>query len=257
MKHISQLVIGASVLGSGAAVAAEKDSAVIEPGIVPGSEFVQAFRHRKANTPSGASAILYNDMKKRNLISEDGRMHLFPVSGILASYLKASGACVRFASTVFEIKPSGGGYIVSFCGESGIEHIFAENLLDTTPLGVLHGGAKGMCIQKSLCAMLAGEGGGDSENITFRSGRFEGETVMELKLPFSCDISEGRRLMAEEWQKLKLPNTRLAAVAEEFCYDFERPVRLEISPHRIWMPSASYGDLFTAFEEGHQCISAI
>lgn len=257
MKHISQLVIGASVLGSGAAVAAEKDSAVIEPGIVPGSEFVQAFRHRKANTPSGASAILYNDMKKRNLISEDGKMHLFPVSGILASYLKASGACVRFASTVFEIKPSDGGYIVSFCGESGIEHIFAEKLLDTTPLGVLHGAADGVRIQKSICAMLVGGGGEDSENITFRSGRFAGETVMELKVPFSCDISEGRRLMAETFETLSLKKARLAAVAEEFCYDFEKPVRVEISPHRIWMPSASYGDLFTAFEEGHQCISAI
>lgn len=257
MKHISQLVIGASVLGSGAAVAAEKNSAVTEPGIVVGSEFVQAFRHRYTETPSGASVCLYNEMMKRNAVSDDGRLHLFPISGILAYYLKNSGAEVRFAQTVVDISPENGGYIVTLCGESGIERIFAEKILDTTSLGALHDAAKNFKINKSLCAMLLGNGGENTENVTFRKGRFDGETIMELALDFSCGLCEARQKMAEVWAELKLGGVQLAAVADEFCYDFCEPVTAEISPGWVWKPSVSYGSLFSAYEEGLKCISVI
>lgn len=288
------LILGATVFGSAAAYACGRDYVLLEEGITPGWEFVTAFRHRPfapigtVGTTGTAGAVgkknysaptclLYEDFKKRNCIAEDGGLHLFPLSGLLSLRLIESrktpgaGGEIHFSTVVTEIVPQDGGFFVRATGLDGEMTFFAEKILDTTSLGVLHRLKENHSIRKALCGMLVGpcepmedppaETGTtkETEGFSVIRGRFDDEFILRRRLSFDTDWPQARLALHESWKKVwaRFPECRFTVSALEFDYEFDAPVEEQADAGRLWCPSVSYGSLFDAFEGGLRCVTHI
>ena len=299
MNKTSLLIIGATVLGTAAAITSGGDYVLLEEGVTPGWEFVSAFRHRpfgdiqnsddqqqvnERGKTQGINALqqsgereekqgfvgsrqfseptkrLYDGLLRRNCISEDGGLHLFPVAGLLASCLLEKPGEVHFSTVVTNIIPKDGGYLVEASGLDGKMSFWAERILDTTSLGVLHSLAADCAIQKGLCGMLAGPCEElEEEAISIVKGRFDNEYILRLCLPFDTAWPQARLALHEAWQQVwkRFPNCRFTVSALEYDYEFGAPVAQEVEPGWLWRPSVSCGNLFEAFAGGIQCVTRI
>lgn len=252
MKKVQLLIIGATVLGTAAALK-EKDVMIIDNSMLCGAEFVQAYKKTRVDmTLASDAGVLYEPMRRMNIISDEGYVHLLPVGGVLASLLKEAGVYVSFFTQAFEISKITDGFIVKVSNQNGIETIFAEKILDTTSNGTMHGLFEEYDVKKSICATLVGPSGEASDNYSFIRGRFDNETVLELNVDKNDTFGEARCRINKLWQDIhkKLPETRFATCAQRFAYEFSEAVKREVMPGWTWQPSVSYGDLFAAFKEG-------
>ena len=269
MEKTSLLIIGATVLGTAAAISSSGDYVLLEEGVTPGWEFVSAFRHRPFGDIQGSDGLqpfseptrrLYDGLLRRNCIGEDGGLHLFPVAGLLASCLLEKPGEVHFSTVVTNIIPKDGGYLVEASGLDGKMSFWAERILDTTSLGVLHSLAADCAIQKGLCGMLVGPCEElEEEAISIVKGRFDNEYILRLYLPFDTAWPQARLALHEAWQQVwkRFPNCRFTVSALEYDYEFGAPVAQEVEPGWLWRPSVSCGNLFEAFEGGIQCVTRI
>ena len=252
MKKVQLLIIGATVLGTAAALR-KKDVMIIENSMLCGAEFVQAYRKTKVDMSLISDVSeLSEPMKNMNIISDDGYVHLLPVGGVLASLLLKNDIDVSFFTQVFEIKKTDSGFVIKVSNENGIETVFAERILDTTSNGSMHCLFEEYDVRKSVCATLAGPSGEATDDYSFIRGRFDNETILELNVDKNCTFGEARCKINKLWQDIhkKLPKTRFATCAQRFAYEFPEAVKREVMPGWTWQPSVSYGDLFTAFKEG-------
>ena len=252
MKKVQLLIIGATVLGTAVALK-EKDVMIIGNSMLCGAEFVQAYKKTGVDmTLVSDVGALYEPMRRMNIISDEGYVHLLPVGGVLASLLKEAGVYVSFFTQVFEISKSNNGFAVKVSNENGIETIFAEKILDTTSKGTMHSLFEEYDVRKSICATLSGPSGEAYDDYSFIRGRFDNETVLELNVDKNCTFGEARCKINKLWQDIhkKFPKTRFATCAQRFAYEFLESVKREVIPGWTWQPSVSYGDLFTAFKEG-------
>lgn len=299
MNKTSLLIIGATVLGTAAATSSGGDYVLLEEGVTPGWEFVSAFRHRpfgdiqnsgdqqqvsERGKTQGINAFqqsgeqkekqgfvgsrqfseptkrLYDGLLRRNCISEDGGLHLFPAAGLLASCLLERQGEVHFSTVVTNIMSKDGGYLVEASGLDGKMSFWAERVLDTTSLGVLHPLAVDCVIQKSLCGMLVGQCEElEEEPLSLVKGRFDNEYILRLRLPFDISWPQARLALHEAWQQVwkRFPACRFTVSALEYDYEFDAPVAREVKAGWQWRPSVSCGNLFEAFEGGIQCVTHI
>lgn len=140
-----------------------------------------------------------------------------------------------------------GGFYVTLFDAQGAHGLLAERIVDTRADG------QG---KKALCAALnppKGEGLPELPGAQVLRGPIAGEYVLKLPLPDGASWPQARSLLHAYWQANAKDGWEIAAVAPNFVYDYDHPVIEEIEPGRFACISASFGDLFAAWEGGEAC----
>lgn len=269
--HTDCVVIGASVLGCGYALAHSESCVIIEPSMLLASEFGSVYRFESAKEP-GACSIetkeLYDDMVKRNIL-RDGRLSSIPVSAMLAKRLVEKKVPVVLSACIIDISRSGDGYTVTYFGTDGERKVNCKYILDTAAIGTLHDKCCGFNYSKHLSAVLCFEKKCEfteqdikaiesvkAENVRIVKGRFKDEYALKLRIGNDTDYAEARKEIVDCFLKLKedkLAGWKIAAISSFFDYEFENSLKIEAAKNFLWMPSAAYNNLFEAFEGGLLC----
>ena len=217
--------------------------------MLPGSEYVAGMNmapYRGEALGAGARALL-DECRAGGLVNAAGEIHLPPIQAMLARRLKDSGAQVRLYTRALEAAPVDGGFYVTLFDAQGAHGLLAERIVDTRADG------QG---KKALCAALnppKGEGLPELPGAQVLRGPIAGEYVLKLPLPDGASWPQARSLLHAYWQANAKDGWEIAAVAPNFVYDYDHPVIEEIEPGRFACISASFGDLFAAWEGGEAC----
>ena len=249
MEHTRLLILGATVSAVALACARGSECVLVEEGMLPGSEYVAGMNMapcRGEATGAGARALL-DECRAGSLVNAAGEIHLPPIQAMLARRLKDSGAKVHLYTRVLEAAPVDGGFYVTLFDAQGAHGLLAERIVDTRADG------RG---KKALCAALnlpKGEGLPELPGVQVLRGPIAGEYVLKLPLPDGASWPQARSLLHAYWQANAKDGWEIAAVAPNFVYDYAHPVVEEVEPGRFACISASFGDLFAAWEGGEAC----
>lgn len=249
MEHTRLLILGATVSGIALARARGSECALVEEGMLPGSEYVAGMNmapYRGEALGAGARALL-DECRAGGLVNAAGEIHLPPIQAMLARRLKDSGARVRLYTRVLDVTPVDGGFYVTLFDAQGAHGLLAERIVDTRADG------QG---KKALCAALnppKGEGLPELPGAQVLRGPIAGEYVLKLPLPDGASWPQARSLLHAYWQANAKDGWEIAAVAPNFVYDYDHPMVEQTEPGRFACISASFGDLFAAWEGGEAC----
>ncbi len=258
---VQEIIIGATALGCAYACENPASCMILEPSMLVGSEFSAVFRCYPVDmgaelSESGQRFRL--ELLRRNLVDQDGRISIVPVSGMLAERIIEKDIPVQLMARVETVKKTAQGYDILYFGMDGYAHISCGRIIDTTQTGALRGAAEGIAYKKSLSAMLSSdkrheEYQSEDGNVSILQGRFETEQALRVYVKGDADYQHARARLMSEWDKLsekELDGRRIAAIAAFFDYEYEKPVNRELSKNYTWTPSASYGNVLDAFEAG-------
>jgi hypothetical protein len=257
--HIPILIIGATFTGIGIAAAARERSLIIEQGAQPGSEFISSYRQGVnwdylPHTEAGNR--LRQELIERNVLGDNGRVHIPAALPILCRYLESERLPVMLMTSVVSIIKRKDDFEVTLIHTSGLQTIIAEQIIDTTG----RGWGKDTSLpatRKSLNAMLHNPESSSSLPQTFDSrmtvsiGRFVTGAILELELHPDDDWITARRKLHSLWsgRPESWRSWSIAAIADAFDYRTARgPVSME--KNRIRLPSCAYSNLLEAYEAG-------
>lgn len=251
MKKYKTAVFGTTVLaaavaetlGGGAVVIEKSESAATDCTSCINMPYSKIYRGGSPKTEG-----FFKDLEERNLIGEDGTVHVFPVAGVTAK--RFIMADTLLSTDVISVGKAAGGYEITIFNIDGFSKIYAENILDTTPTGVINTNPSELNFTKYLRSLISGEG--EPEEAAIVRGRFENEFTYSVEAEKYEGYSSAARRLHEAWQKIAVKNRgyEMSAVAPQFAYIYDAPVRREIDKNYIFVPSASFADLGSAYEEG-------
>jgi len=267
MQKVPVVIFGATVCGIAAATIKSDKIIIIEKSMLLGSEFISSMNIKSCKTPfeSELALAFSEDLKKRGLLSENGEFHIFPVSGLLADYLRKSGSSVLLMTDVVSIESCSEGFKVKIYNTDGFSEIFSEKIIDTTSEGLFLKNRYDLAPRKSICAMLLCDSGRDicgynDEEALILKGKFTNEYVLKVKISSNTDWPEAREILHNYWEKQRhtiFAGWKIASVASAFSYDFKEEVSVEVQKGWLWKPSASYADLLSAYEGGVKCAATL
>ncbi len=249
-KYYDTVILGATFLGLGAALAKGKDVAVIEKGSLFGAEYVDCFRSAKETEFEPKTMLgqhFFAELKARGLVAENGQLYQAPAVYVLSSFLKEKEIDIYMMTEVISIEKTEAGYRITIFNTQGFSTIETKRILDTTNLGTGHNLGKTIAWSKSLNVILYNPDKQKLEGLSFNSA----SGLYFYKMPVEQDISRYEameRLVAME-KELTEKNMRISAIAQEFAYDLE-PVMKQADEHFIWQPSCAYINLTEAYDKG-------
>ncbi len=276
MKKLSLLVIGATFYGISAAATVMKtiiDSdnnkvLVIEKTMLLGSEFIDSMNIKQCDGEYNTEPAqeFMKDMISRGLLNEKGEVHVFPVAGMLAVFVKAGRIPVLLMTDIVSTEKGNGGYIVTLFNSDGFTQLFTKRIIDTTSEGVLPAFKYDISYNKSICAMLMSDGGKNPDNYAdgntqVLKGRFPDEYVLKVGLDIEDSWPVAREKLHNYWcskASTEFAGWKIASIAAAFAYDFQNcPFTKNIAENIIWHPSAAYPDMLSAFEGGTSCTASL
>lgn len=251
MKCYKTAVFGATVLASGIAEMLKSDAIIIEKSESSAIDYTSCINIPLAEIhecKTEQAKEFLQDIKNRNLINEQGKVHVFPIAGICAKrFLKSD---TLLSTDIISVEKVEDEYEITVFNIDGFSEIRAKHIIDTTATGVLGVNVNQQNFKKYINAAVSGEKG---KNKYLRSGCFENEFVYSLLVKKDKSYSDAVRMLHEKWQKLskeELKNYELTAVAPQFAYIYEKPAECYIDKNYLFKPSASFKNLGEAYEEG-------
>ncbi|MBU5348320.1 hypothetical protein [Paenibacillus lautus] len=256
VKHVSTMIIGASFLGLGLASRLGRSALVIEPSNGVGNEFIRSFKlsNRKYAPLTASGVELNRELIRRNVTDAEGRFHLPGMMPVLIKHITGQKLDVRMQTQVVEVYPSEGKFEVVCYDASGIRHIVADRLVDTTSRCVTKNQREHVKA-KSLNMMLLGSPGTHSEGpsaYTICQGHFPNETVLKFAVDPMDDWITARSKLFDFWLNRPEPLRPCAFVthADEFDMEFDT-IQAQIQPGWDWLPSAYYANPLEAYDQGY------
>lgn len=259
MEKVETLVIGATFFGCAYALKAKEKTLIVESESVLGSDFVacmNASRTDVAGTHTPETKEFLQDMMKRSAVSEDGRIHVYAMSTALAVKLKEAARDILLETHVISVEKEADGYRVRLFNRDGFSDIVADRVIDTR----VPAGANLTTGRKYICGMLVGKGElseFSGETASLLHGALDGEYIFCVPVDMQADWTQARRIFHETYaaSRDRLPGYVVASVGSSFAYRFDTPLSYEENGvlHAV---SASYRDLFAAFDGGIACASA-
>lgn len=249
MNKIKLLVAGATVSGVALACERAEGCLLVEQGMLLGAEYLAGMNAKPyAGEPLGAQAgKLLAECRALDLLGEGGEVHLPPVQGLLANRLQEAGVRTLLHTRITDILPAEGGYLVELFGAQGFCRLWAERVVDTREDG------QG---RKALCAALHFSGEAVPRALPgaqLLRGRYRGDCVLKLPVPREASWPQARDRLWEYWERNAPPGGQLAAVAPNFVFDYDRAVTGPEANGLIRCVSASFANLFAAYEGGIAC----
>lgn len=252
MKHYKAAVFGATVMSAGIAEILQKDAIIIEKSESVATDYASCINTRLAkitDTKTEQTAAFRRELEKRNLISAEGKIHVFPLSGICSLYLQKS--TVLLATEIISVSKTADGFLIRLFNIDGFTEITADNIIDTTPLGIGEAYCPTLEYQKRLNAVIVGSNPPESEYLV--KGRFEGEYVFSVPFERTIPLSTALNSLCELWEekvRAEFKGFRLASIAPSFAYSFKEHVCRKITDRYLHVPSAACENTGAAFEEG-------
>lgn len=259
-ETVPVLVIGATLAGIGLAYADKERTLIVERTAGPGSEYIPCFHPgdpvREAVSEAGRA--LREELVRRNLLSDDGRLHLGALAPVLMNRIATDGLRVRFLTEIVnvEAEPTG-DYLVTLFDASGLWHIRAHHIVDTTSTRLSSPKLRPVAASKTINAMLhhvdtqaalpvAGDGMAE-----VLQGRFPGEVILKLRVETADDMPAARNKLHRYWagRGETFGDWTLGIVADTM------EVHTAKGPHavgerHIGLPSCAYGNALQSFEAG-------
>lgn len=261
MKHIPQLIVGATFAGLGFASETRLETLVVEPFSQPGREFISSYRPgdrwpRMARTEAGGR--LLEQLERRHALDAADRLHLPAVLPILCRWIEEHELQLLLMTQIVRIVPHPDGYEVTLAHASGLETLLAGSILDTTSDGLPQAGAsRPGAVHKRINAMLHHPGPAASlpepfdERVSLVQGRFGSEVVASFELASDDDWLTARQKLYAVWRDRPAawqPWT-IAAIADTFEQRVEQGPTA-IRPNWTRLPSCAYANLLEALDEG-------
>jgi hypothetical protein len=257
---VSVLIIGATLAGIGLAYADKDRTLAVERTSGPGQEFIPCF-HPGTPVREAASELgraLREELVGRNLLSGDGRLHLGALAPVLLNRIAMDGLRIRFLTEVVNVElEQTGDYLVTLFDASGLWHILAHQIVDTTSTCLSSPELRPVIASKTINAMLHNVdtqavlpvvGDGIAEVL---QGRFPGEVILKLRVDADDDMPAARNKLHRYWagRGETFGAWTLGVVADTM------EVRTAAGPHavgerRIWLPSCAYDNALQSFEAG-------
>ena len=252
MRRYKAAVFGATVLAAPIAEKLKENTIIIEKSESVAIDYTSCINMQLSKIGKCSKAetkSFFDEIKKRNLMDKEGRVHVFPIVGILAkSFLKAN---TLLATDVISVKKLDGEYEISIFNIDGFSSFRAEYIIDTTATGIVNVDVRELHFTKYINAAI------NAENIDkthlLQKGRFENEFLYSLEAEKDTKYEDAFQLLHENWQSLaetELKGCELAAIAPQFAYIFNEPMEEKLDDKYIFKPSASLGNLGEAYEEG-------
>ena len=252
-------IYGATFAGLGIAIANPNETFLAEPTSLVGSEFIASFNPGESwEKPliSEAAIDLQNDLIRRNVLSENGHVHLPPIAPVLLQLIRTKNLNIKMMTKIVDVQPSPKGYEITFYNSSGLQKIEAGAIVDTTatcasspaqqvPIQYRKVNAMLHCADPQKLPKL------EDESVELVAGLFPGEVILKLDVDENDGWIEARQKLHEYWlhRPKVLSSWILAAVADSF------EIGVLTGSHQVanswtWFPSAAYSNLLHAFDAG-------
>ena len=249
MQKKALVILGASAAGISLATQ-RPDALLLEPSTLLASEWLASMNIKPDTMKplSDEAESLRQECRAIGALSDDGRLYAPAVVSVLASRLSKTGAEIRFQAQIIDTTPMDDGLLVTWLDAAGTHAILAHQLVDTRQCGG----------RKALCTVLSAE---SQLSQTYSSswqllrGCLANEMVLKWYLPFEADWPQARAIIHDGMAHLS--GCRLAAIAPVFCFDYDEPILRKETDRWIICCSASYPNLFEAWDGGITCATVL
>ncbi|CAG7634149.1 hypothetical protein ACFQI7_18690 [Paenibacillus allorhizosphaerae] len=263
-SHYPVLVYGATFAGLGIAAALKDRALVAERSALVGHEFIAAYHSGEswAANPlhSTAAKDLRTELASRNLLSENGGVHLPAMAPVLFHRIRKLGLQATMMTEIVDVKVSKKGYDVTLFNASGLQQVTVDHLIDTTSTCLSDSSHPVSIESKSIHAMLHSQTPapvpslppGDEKRVRFVKGLMPGELILELSLHPSDGWTEARTELHRYWEQRyeAFAPWTLAAVADAFAIRTAGRER-SVGPDWSWFPSSNWANGLQAFDAGY------
>lgn len=254
-EYYPVIVLGSTFAGLGAAYANKENTLVIDRSALVGYEFINSYRPGEAWNDvalSGEGMGLKEELLQRNILSEQGKVHIPAVAPVLYNRIKEDGLHVLFLTDIVEICSTGDGYELQVYNTSGFRKIKTDRIVDTRADNIPQQLIKG----KSIHAMLHCEDEnvplpGNNEQAEFLEGKQKGEVILRFFLDAKDDWASARAKLHRFWMNRpeEWKSWVIAAVASTFDIAVEKGPGM-VDENWCWLPSSAYSNPLAAFEAG-------
>jgi hypothetical protein len=261
-EYKSTVIIGASMLGIGIATCLDKDSVVIEPSNGVGNEFIRSFKiPKKSYTPvTGIGKQLQQELIQRNVMDDEGMLHLQGIMPVLMKYITEKKLDVRMQTNIVKVEHSDGKFLVHCYDASGFKVFITDRVVDTT-ISCASKPERFIAKGKRLNMMISRLPNKDQDNCeksldyTIQQGRFASEIFLKYSLDLNDDWIKARNKLFQFWLNRPdyLQPSAFVTHADEFDMEYNEP-HYQIYSNWDWYPSAYYSHPLEAMEEGYNLV---
>lgn len=246
MRKFNTVVFGATALSAGLSVNLSENDLIIEKNIFSGAEFAQSYNAKQIDFLCEYTDItkqLLDELKKRNILGDDGCYSSIPLSAVLSERFLNSKANILLDCIVTSVEKAGSSYIIEYFGESGLCRIEADNIIDTTDVGVF--GELSDVPAKYYLANIVGCNN-QYEDFEVLKGHFNDEFYLKASAAALDYIDARKKLVsiAEE------NSFKIAAFSALFSYDYNSEYTEKKDEKYFICPSASFENFALAFDFG-------
>jgi hypothetical protein len=257
-NHYQTLICGATFAGIGMAVSQPTSTFIVESSSSVGTDFIACLnpgRHWDLTLQSEHGQDLRQEMRNRNLLTEDGSVHLPGLYPLLCERIHRAKLNVLFLTDIVKVERMQGSYEVTLHNVSGFTKIRVEQIIDTTTARLSVIGAKQLPISKKINAYIdASEAGAvipslsEDPNVEILQGRFTSEFICKLTISPEDDWLSARRKLNEYWQSRPegLQSWRITSIASAF--ELETAPAESISDSWRLVPSSAFANPLIAFD---------
>lgn len=252
------ILLGATAFSCGALEAGE-DVLCIERGVLLAQEYCQGYVSMTLSTPKTEKGrALYDELTARGL-AKNGRLHCPPVADVLARRLLEKGAAIWLNAEVLDISTVPGGFRVDVMAVDGLRTVTAARVIDTTSEGVKRCARQLAAYKKEVRVPLlrtTGELPALPGGAYIEWGALKDEAILCVPVASDASWPDMRFALRDLWQSLHARGIgyQLAAEPVEAAIHYDAPVCAALSRGWTFCPSAAWGDLMRAFEEGCTCV---
>lgn len=264
-----RIVIGATMLGVGLALARPQRTLLVEASAGAGTDFVTAMRAGtgvagwQAPVAGGLAASLHQELLERNILDPaTGGLHLPAVGPVLCRRLQAAAVETLFLTDVLSVQAAPGeGARIELAHKTGRQTLTAREIIDTTARphaakGPLRVGLRRRAIAAALNRRDAAAPGPATlgcaipgTDALWSPGCFAAEAWLEVPIAAAADWAAARQALHSFWlsRPALLAGWDLASIAAELI---EVPVAATPATTCRWLPSAAHPNLLAAFAAG-------
>ncbi|MBU3113309.1 hypothetical protein [Clostridium lacusfryxellense] len=264
IPHYSNFICGATATAIGIASENINNTLIVERTGLVANEFIDCYHLGSADWDSVSTlgGNLKKELLQRNILTEDGMVHIPAVTPLLFKIIKDLGINTLFVTEVIEVKKVSAFYEITLHNNSGFQKITADNIIDTTSASVLNPKSTQYVFSKSINAMLHSLEENlfpfnnievnANKNVSFDQGRFNKEIILKYALDNDEDWISARHKLHSYWQNrpTSLEKWSLASIATTFDIALKDKGPFKIDYNWNWLPSCAYANLLKALEIG-------
>lgn len=260
----SLLICGATFAGLGAALAAleaKRNVIVVERTALVGREFIETFNPGTGWSDPTTELVqsFRNDLITRNLMENNGPVHLPGLHPLLCQLIKQFGLKIKFLTEIVGVAEQDGSYVVHLHDASGSYTLLADEIWDTSSQRLTVPGSLFVPERKRLNAYLhhpdirnTGIPSPIDDSMSVRCGRFQSEVILKVEVAPEDDLRQARQRLVQFWQNRpeEWASWTIAAIAS----GFESTVAAsseQLAERWSWLPSEALSNPLSALDQGY------